>query len=377
MLRRVLTPWAGARGQHRLVLIVQGVLLRWVAARLQSGRAAMQFAILGPLEVRRDGRVVALGGGKPRAVLACLLLHANEPVSAERLVAALWGTRLRRPRFERFRCMCRGCARRSAITLWWRARRRATGCACRRASSTPTGSSGCSKRGQRSLAQAEAENAAAVFREALGLWRGPALADLAFEPFAQTEIARLEEQRLTALQGRIEADLALGRHGELIAELEQLVGEHPLRERLHCQLMLALYRSGRQADALAVTARAHRAGRAAGARTRDRDATTPGGDPRPRSDYCRAAAVTLRARQRCEAPIDVGAAVWRSPVAGAAESDDRSRTRGSRAARAAPDPVSSAGHAHRTRRRGQDTARARGHAEPSRATSRTERSSCR
>ena len=163
---------------------------------------------------------------------------------------------LRRPRFERFRCMCRGCARRSAITLWWRARRRATGCAYGRANSTPSGSSGCSNEGQRLLAEAGAENAAAVFREALGLWRGPALADLAFEPFAQTEIARLEEQRLTALQGRIEADLALGRHGELIAELEQLVGEHPLRERLHWQLMLALYRGGRQADALAAYRRA-------------------------------------------------------------------------------------------------------------------------
>ena len=216
----------------------------------------MQFAILGPLEVRRDGQVVAVGGAKPRAVLACLLVHANEPVSAERLVAALWGddaspasVRTVQVHVSRLR---RALGDYSVIE------------------STPAGYrvrvlpgeldaerfERLLERGQRLLADAGAENAAAVFREALGLWRGPALADLEFEPFALTEIARLEEQRLTALQGRIEADLALGRHGELIAELEQLVGKHPLRERLHWQLMLALYRGGRQADALAAYRRA-------------------------------------------------------------------------------------------------------------------------
>ena len=93
---------------------------------------------------------------------------------------------------------------------------------------------------------------AAKLREALALWRGPPLADLAYESFAQPAIARLEELRLAALEKRIEADLALGRHAELVAELEALVAEHPLRERLRAQLMLALYRCGRQADALAV-----------------------------------------------------------------------------------------------------------------------------
>ena len=92
--------------------------------------------------------------------------------------------------------------------------------------------------------------AAAGFREALELWRGPALADFAYEPFAQAPILRLEELRLTALEDRIEADLALGRHAELVAELEELIAEHPLRERLRGQLMLALYRSARQAEAL-------------------------------------------------------------------------------------------------------------------------------
>ncbi len=88
-------------------------------------------------------------------------------------------------------------------------------------------------------------------REALALWRGPPLAEFAYEPWAQAEIGRLEELRLSALQDRIDADLALGRDGELVGELERLVSEHPLSERLRGQLMLALYRSGRQAEALA------------------------------------------------------------------------------------------------------------------------------
>ena len=104
--------------------------------------------------------------------------------------------------------------------------------------------------GRQSLAAGDAAGAATALREALALWRGPALADFTYEPFAQTEIARLEELRLVALEERIDADLALGRHVELVAELEALVDSQPLRERPRAQLMLALYRSGRQADAL-------------------------------------------------------------------------------------------------------------------------------
>ena len=100
---------------------------------------------------------------------------------------------------------------------------------------------------------AEPQAAAELLREALALWRGPALADFAYESFAQAAIARLEELRLLALERRIDADLALGRHAALVAELEALVAEHPLRERLRGQLMLALYRSGRQAEALGPT----------------------------------------------------------------------------------------------------------------------------
>ena len=93
---------------------------------------------------------------------------------------------------------------------------------------------------------------AALLRDALGLWRGPALDDFTYEPFAQAPIADLEDLRLTALEERIQADLALGRHAEVVPEVEGLTAEHPLRERLRGQLMLALYRSGRQAEALNV-----------------------------------------------------------------------------------------------------------------------------
>ncbi|MBA2360258.1 MAG: winged helix-turn-helix domain-containing protein, partial [Actinobacteria bacterium] len=106
--------------------------------------------------------------------------------------------------------------------------------------------------GRELLARGEARRAAELLGAALALWRGPALVDFSYEPFAQTEIQRLEELRLTALEDRIEADLALGRHAQLVAELEALVLEHPLRERLRGQLMLALYRSGRQGEALEV-----------------------------------------------------------------------------------------------------------------------------
>ena len=104
--------------------------------------------------------------------------------------------------------------------------------------------------GRRQLASGETAHASVTLRDSLALWRGPALADLAFEPFAQSEIARLEELRLTAIESRIEADLALGRQDALVAELETLMAAHPYREGLRAQLMLALYRSGRQAEAL-------------------------------------------------------------------------------------------------------------------------------
>jgi YVTN family beta-propeller protein len=209
----------------------------------------MEFRVLGPLEVRDGDRTLPLAGAKQRALLALLLVHANHVLSRDRLIDELWGdhppetavqslqvyvsrlrkllppdTLLTRPpgyllelgpneldlqRFERLLAA-----------------------------------------GHEALAQGESERASDVLHEALALWRGPALAEFVFEPFAQAEIGRLEDLRLAAVEERLEADLALGRHADLIGELEALIAENPYRERLRGQLMLALYRSGRQTEAL-------------------------------------------------------------------------------------------------------------------------------
>jgi DNA-binding SARP family transcriptional activator/WD40 repeat protein len=217
----------------------------------------MEFRILGSLDVRDDsGGPMTLGGAKPRALLAMLLLHLNEPVSAERLAIALWGqdapagagktiqvhvSRLRRALGEPEVL--------ATTPGGYRLRVRPGELDAERFAQLAA-------EGHRALAEDEPERASDVLREALSLWRGPALAEFAFEAFAQAEIGRLEEERLAALEARVEADLALGRHAELVGELEQLLTAHPLRERLHGQRMLALYRSGRQADALAAYRRA-------------------------------------------------------------------------------------------------------------------------
>ena len=212
--------------------------------------AVMEFGILGPLEVRADGRAVELGGPKPRALLAVLALHANQPVSAERVAVALWGEDTP-PRAVK------------TVQVYVARLRKALGDP-EALTSTPAGyrlrvspgeldAERFEQRvadGRSALAAGRCEEAAAVLREALGLWRGPPLAEVASLPFAPSEITRLEEQRLAALELRVEADLAAGRHAELIPELQQVTAEHPWRERLHGQLMLALYRGGRQAEAL-------------------------------------------------------------------------------------------------------------------------------
>src|SRR5215831_2306803 len=208
----------------------------------------MEYRVLGPLEVRGVGGPLPLGGSKQRALLALLLLNANRVVARERLIDALWGedppetsvatvqvyvSRLRkllgaeavvtRPpgyllvadptsvdvhRFERLRA-----------------------------------------EGRASVENGESEAGASALREALALWRGSALAEFE-EPFARVEAARLEDLRLAVLEERIDADLRLGREGEVIGELESLIAEHPHRERLRELSMLALYRAGRQAEAL-------------------------------------------------------------------------------------------------------------------------------
>jgi DNA-binding SARP family transcriptional activator len=205
----------------------------------------MDFRLLGPIEVIDGDRRLALGGRRQRSVLALLLLHAGQVLSTERLIDDLWGP-----------------SRSDAVvkTLHAYVSRLRKELGRDRLLTQPPGyvlrldeDELDVTRFEQLLAGARElgpEAAARQLREALAMWRGPPLADLAYEPFAQAEIARLEELRLTATEDRIDADLATGRHGELAAELEALVAEHPLRERLRGQLMLALYRSGRQAEAL-------------------------------------------------------------------------------------------------------------------------------
>jgi predicted ATPase/DNA-binding SARP family transcriptional activator len=215
----------------------------------------MQFRILGPLEVAEGDCQVSLAGAQ-RALLALLLLSANEVVSADRLTEELWGERV--PGSGRAALQVRVSQLRKAlggdggpiVT-------RAPGYLLR------VGREELDLYRFEQLVteadEAEPAEAAAKLREALGLWRGAPLDDVSHESFAQPAIRRLDELRLEALEKRIEADLELGRHAEVIAELETLVEEHPLREHLHAQLMLALYRCGRQADALAAYQSARRA----------------------------------------------------------------------------------------------------------------------
>jgi DNA-binding SARP family transcriptional activator/DNA-binding beta-propeller fold protein YncE len=221
----------------------------------------LEFRVLGPLEVIRGQQRLPLGSPKQRALLGLLVVHANEPIPRERLIEELWAdaapktvnavlsvylSRLRR-------LLADGTGEQLLLT-------QAAGYVL---SVPPEGLDArrfeaLLERGRRELASGEAGRASLTLRDALALWRGPALADLAFEPFAQTEIARLEELRLAALEARIEADLALGHQDSLVAELQTLVAAHPFREGLRAQLMLALYRSGRQAEALEMYRRARR-----------------------------------------------------------------------------------------------------------------------
>jgi DNA-binding SARP family transcriptional activator len=219
----------------------------------------MEFRILGPLEVVEDGRLVDVGGPRQRALLAILLTRANEVVSRDRLVDELFGEEPRAAAaslvqvyVSRLRkALEPGRERRSGGSLIVT---RPPGYAIRVGSDELDlhRFERLAGEGRRALAAGDAEVAATRLREALGLWRGPALADFAYEEFASVESARLEELRLVAVEDRIDAELTLGGHATLTAELQALVAEHPLRERPRGQLMLALYRSGRQAEALEV-----------------------------------------------------------------------------------------------------------------------------
>jgi DNA-binding SARP family transcriptional activator len=212
----------------------------------------VEYRILGPLEVVDEGGPVALGRLKERLVLAVLLLHANEFVSRERLIDELWGA-------------APPPTAKKAVNVYVSQLRKAL---ARNAHDPITTAEGGYRlvvdpdeldagllpqllaTARERTSAGELEAAAELLREALALWRGPTLSGLLLESYGREEIAQLDELRLTALMDRIDCDLALGRHEQVLGELHVLVEEHPLRERLRAQQMLALYRADRQADAL-------------------------------------------------------------------------------------------------------------------------------
>ena len=211
----------------------------------------MKYRLLGPVEVAAEDGPVALGGPKPRAVLAVLLLNANRPVSTERLALALWGEDAPA-----------GAAKTVQVHV---SRLRKALPDADVVTTTPAGYQLTVRPGEfdvdrfeqllddgrRALRAGHPDEASAALEEGLALWRGDhALADVAFEPFAAPEINRLEDERLAALETRADAELAAGRHTALVGELQRLVDAHPSRERFAAQLMLALYRSDRQTEAL-------------------------------------------------------------------------------------------------------------------------------
>ena len=211
---------------------------------------ALSFRILGPLEVQGDGRALPLGTGRQRALLALLLVHANELVSSERLIEELWSGRPP-PSAPK------------ALQGYVSQLRRSlpTGTILTRGQGyvlVATGTdAGEFERLTKLAVEQEPNEAVLTLQRAFALWRGRPLEEFEYEDWAQLEIARLHELRLAATEQRIETELELGHHAQLVPELETLVADHPLRDQLRGQLMIALYRCGRQADALDV----HRRGR--------------------------------------------------------------------------------------------------------------------
>jgi peptide/nickel transport system substrate-binding protein len=202
----------------------------------------MRIAVLGLLEVEEDGRLLELGSGRQRALLARLLVQVGEPISAERLIDDLWAGRppaTAAKLLQGYVSQLRRVLPPDTIVT--------RGSGYLLVAETDAGEF---ERMLREAGGQEANKRAETLRSALMLWRGPAYADVEYEAWAQTEIGRLDELRLVALEERIDADLRLGEASQLVPELETLTSEHPLRERFRAQLMLALYRSGRQAEAL-------------------------------------------------------------------------------------------------------------------------------
>ena len=212
----------------------------------------MRFCVLGPLEAYANGRNVAVVGGRQRALLALLLVHAGEVVSRDRLIEELWagqpppgGSQGLDVYISRLRKAFREAGANDVLAT------RSPGYVLHAAETDARRFETLAAQGREALAAGEARQAARVLAEALALWRGTAYAEVADEPWARAEAGRLAELRLSATEDRIEAELALGHQSALVPELEVLVAGEPTRERLAGQLMLALYRSGRQAGALA------------------------------------------------------------------------------------------------------------------------------
>ncbi|GAA3066756.1 AfsR/SARP family transcriptional regulator [Streptosporangium carneum] len=241
----------------------------------------MEFRILGPLGIAHDGNELRVPAGKPRLLLAMLLCHPNEPVPAERLVDALWGASPPKSAGDNLRVYVSQL--RKAMGDSTRIVREPRGYAltvepgeldAHRFEELLTTARAC----------ADPARTGALLREALALSRDAAFADVEHaDPIARMAL-RLEEQRAAAAEEAVEADLALGRDAEAVAELRCLVHEHPLRERLRAQLMIALYRSGRQAEALAAYQEARKAlvdelGIEPGPALRDLETRILNGDP--------------------------------------------------------------------------------------------------
>ena len=268
----------------------------------------MDFRILGPVQVVAGPGAVDLASGRQTALLCRLLIAGNEVVSRDRLIDALWGERPPR-------------SAANALQVHVHALRRALG--PERIALEGPGYRLCleageldlerfellAARGRSELERGDADAAASSFREALELWRGPAYEDVRYEAFAQAEAVRLEELRLATLEDRCDTDLALGRHRDLVPELEALVSEHGSRERLCGQLMLALYRSDRQEAALeAFGARARGDAGRARPRAGTQAAGAAAGDPPARSGARRRAV----RRADATAPAVAGDAARRS-----------------------------------------------------------------
>lgn len=215
-----------------------------------AGKGSPEICLLGPLELRRGGQPVRLGGAHARTLLALLSLYRGTVVSVDRIVDGLWGESpppTARHMVEVYVSKLRKVLGADVVVT----RRPGYLLAVDPESVDVARFERLLAEGRDALGEADWTVAAARLENGLSLWRGPALADFAYEPFAQTEIARLEELRLLAEEEWLEADLELGKGAELVAKLEELIAAAPFRERFRAQLVLALYRAGRQADALA------------------------------------------------------------------------------------------------------------------------------